>query len=146
MKAFKTSWKHIRRSPYQAIAAIFIMIQTFFVISLFSFVVFGSSRIISYFESTPQINAFFSDDAKQEDIDSLIKTLKESGKVSEVKYISKKEAYDKYKQLNKDDPLLLDLVSEDILPASIEVHTTEIGDLSAIASELKKFSFVSQLV
>ncbi len=145
MKAFKTSWKHIRRSPYQALAAIFIMIQTFFVISVFSFIIFGSSRIIAYFESTPQVNAFFTEDAKQEDIDSLITGLKQSGKVSDIKYISKRDAYNKYKELNKNDPLLLDLVSEDILPPSIEVHTTELSDLSEIASTLKKSSIVSQL-
>jgi cell division transport system permease protein len=145
MKAFKTSWKHIRRSPYQALAAIFIMIQTFFVISVFSFVIFGSSKVISYFEATPQVNAFFTDDAKQEDIDSLIGSLKKSGKVSNVTYISKKEAFEKYKELNKDDPLLLDLVSEDILPPSIEVHTTDISDLSTIAGQLKNSPIISQL-
>lgn len=145
MKALRTSWKHVRRSPYQALAAIFIMIQTFFVISIFSFVVFGSSKIISYFESTPQVNAFFSDDAKQSDIDALIASLKASGKVSDITFISKKEAFQKYKELNKDDPLLLDLVSEDILPPSIEVHTTQISDLEDIAVSLKKSSIVSQL-
>jgi len=145
MKAFTTSWKHIRRSPYQALAAIFIMIQTFFVISIFSFVIFGSSKVIEYFEATPQVNAFFTDEAEQSDIDTLINNLKKSGKVSGINFISKKEAYEKYKELNKDDPLLLDLVSEEILPSSIEVHTTDIADLSSIAEELKKTPIVAQL-
>lgn len=145
MKAFKTSWKHVRRSPYQALAAIFIMIQTFFVISVFSFIIFGSSKIITYFEATPQVNAFFTDDAKQSDIDALINGLKQSGQVSDVKFVSKAEAYAKYKALNKDDPLLLDLVSQDILPSSIEVHTNQLSDLSTIADTLKKSPIVSQL-
>lgn len=121
------------------------MVQTFFVISLFSFIVFGSSRIIAYFEATPQVNAFFTDDAKQEDIDALIANLKKTGKVSDVTFISRKQAFEKYKELNKDDPLLLDLVSEDILPPSIEVHTAEIGDLSAVAVSLEGSPIVSQL-
>ena len=145
MKAFKTSWKHIRRSPYQALAAIFIMMQTFFVISVFSFIIFGSSKIISYFEATPQVNAFFNDDAKQEDIDALISSLKASGKVSDVTFISKQQAYEKYKELNKGDPLLLDLVSEDILPPSIEVHTSDLEDLPLVAEGLQKSPIVSQL-
>ena len=145
MKAFKTSWKHIRRSPYQALAAIFIMMQTFFVISVFSFIIFGSSKIISYFEATPQVNAFFNDDAKQEDIDALISSLKASGKVSDVTFISKQQAYEKYKEPNKGDPLLLDLVSEDILPPSIEVHTSDLEDLPLVAEGLQKSPIVSQL-
>jgi len=54
-----TAWNHIRRSPYQAFAAVFIMMQTFFVISLFTFIIIGSAKVITYLESLPQVSAFF---------------------------------------------------------------------------------------
>ena len=63
MKAVKTSMKHIRRTPYQALAAICIMMLTFLAISVFAFIVFGSSVVINYFESKPQVTAFFKDEA-----------------------------------------------------------------------------------
>ena len=71
-----TAWKNIRRSPYQAIAAIFIMTMTFLVFSFFIFILAGSSKVINYFESKPQVTAFFKDEAKQADIDALSKGLK----------------------------------------------------------------------
>ena len=50
MKHLKTTWTNIRRSPYQAFAAILIMMLTFLVISFFTFLIGGSSKIVNYFE------------------------------------------------------------------------------------------------
>lgn len=146
MKSFKTMWKHVRRSPYQALAAILIMTLTFLAITFFSFVIFGSSRIISYFESKPQVTAFFKEDATQENIDALSSTLQQNGKVSNVKYVSKKEALEIYKRQNQDDPLLLDLVTEDILPASLEITTIRIEDLNEVSNEIQNSPFISEVV
>jgi cell division transport system permease protein len=146
MRAVKTSWKHIRRSPYQAAAAVFIMMLTFLTISVFSFIVLGSSTIIKYFESKPQVTAFFKDEAKQENIDSLKSSLQQTGKVSTVRFVSKKEALQIYKNQNKNDPLLLELVTEDILPASLEISTYNIDDLGVVSDQLKSSSYVSEVV
>ncbi|HUD44311.1 MAG TPA: permease-like cell division protein FtsX [Patescibacteria group bacterium] len=132
-KTFRTSWNHIRRSPYQSFAAIFIMLQTFFVITLFAFIFVGSARIINYFESQPKVTIFFKDTAKQSDIDALESQLKATGKVSNMRFVSKEEAFKTYQQWNKDQPILLDLVTADVLPASLEIATTNIDDLSSIA-------------
>jgi cell division transport system permease protein len=145
MNTFTTSLKHIRRHPYQAMAAIFIMLLTFLAISIFAFIVFGFSVTLKYFESRPQVVAFFKDEAKQENIDQLRASVESTGKVASVKFVSKKEALQIYKELNKDDPLLLDLVTEDILPASLEVSANKIGDLGEIASMFKGSPFVSQV-
>lgn len=143
---FKTTWRNIRRSPYQAFAAILIMMLTFLVASFFTFLLFGSSKIINYFESKPTLTAFFRNEAKQEDIKSLEKKLKTTGKVAEVKFVSKKEALNIYREQNKNDPLLLDLVTEDILPASLEISAVKIEDLSSINSILKSSSNVSEVI
>jgi cell division transport system permease protein len=146
MKAWGNSWKHIRRTPYQALAAIFIMTQTFFVISIFTFVIYGSARIISYFESQPQVTAFFKDEAQQDEINALGEDLQQSGKVAKLKFVSKAEALNIYKEQNKNDPLLTDLVTEGILPASFEISAVDITDLSPISDVLKKAPIVDQVL
>ncbi len=135
----------MRRHPYQALAAIFIMMLTFLAISVFSFIVFGSSTIIKYFESKPQVTAFFKEEAKQANIDELRASLEQTGKVSNVKFVSKKDALQIYKDQNKNDPLLLDLVTEDILPASLEISTYKLDDLKAVSDTLKSSSYVSEV-
>lgn len=146
MKSLNTAWNHIRRSPYQALAAIMIMMLTFLAITVFSFVVIGSSEIISYFESKPQVTAFFNEEATQPEIDTLIASLKQSTKVGEVKFVSKEQAFQIYREQNKNDPLLLDLVTEDILPASVEISTKRIEDLPEFNQQLKSSAIVSEVV
>ncbi len=146
MKTVKTSWKQIRRTPYQALTAVFIMMLTFLSISIFSFIVFGSSVVIRHFESKPQVTAFFKDEAKQEDISQLEQSLIATGKVSKTRFVSKKQALEIYKEQNKNDPLLLDLVTEDILPASLEISTKRIEDMGQISDALKASPYVSEVI
>ena len=146
MKHMKTTWTNIRRSPYQAFAAILIMMLTFLVISFFTFLIGGSSKIVNYFESKPQVTAFFKSEAKQSDINTLENDLQSSGKIASVKYVSKEEALKIYREQNKNDPLLLDLVTADILPASLEISAIKIEDLSSISDTLNKSPIVQEVV
>lgn len=146
MKTFKTAWRNIRRSPYQAFAAVFVMALTFLFISFFTFLLFGSSKAISYFESRPQVTAFFRQEVKQRDINNLKNNLMATNKVANIKFVSKQEALAIYKEQNKNDPLLLELVTADILPASLEISTVKIEDLSEINSRLKASPLVSEVV
>lgn len=146
MKFFTSAWHNIRRSPYQAFAAVLIMTLTFLVVSFFTFLIVGSSRVITFFESKPQVTAFFKDEAKQEDINLLENELNATGKVASMKFVSKDEALVIYKEQNKSDPLLLDLVTADILPASLEISTKDINDMSGISEMLKRSEVVQEVV
>lgn len=146
MKFLSTARRNIRRSPYQAFAAILIMTLTFLVVSFFTFLLVGSSKIVNFFESKPQVTAFFKNDAPQADINSLENQLSQSGKVASIKYLSKEDALGIYREQNKDDPLLLDLVTADVLPASFEISAIQIEDLGGISDTLKKSPIVSEVI
>lgn len=146
MGLLKTTGYHIRRSPYQAFAAVFIMMQTFFVLSFFALLILGSSKVIAYFESVPQITAFFREDAKQESIDTLSEQVKSTNKVAKIEFVSKQEALKIYREQNKDDPLLLELVNADILPPALKVSTHKIDDLSSISEILSSSSAVERVI
>jgi len=142
----QTAWHHVRRSPYQSLAAVLIMALTFLTVSVFTLLIVGSHTIISYFESKPQVTAFFKDEAQKTDIDNLKSQLLATGKVAGIKYVSKDQALEIYKQQNKNDPLLLELVTADILPASLEISTYNINDLGQIADTLKGVPIVQEVV
>ncbi len=146
MKFLKAMFKNVRRSPYQALAAVLIMMLTFLTISFFVFLLSGSSRIVSFFESKPQVTAFFKNETKQKEIDDLTQKVKEGGVVASVKFVSKQQALKIYQEQNKDDPLLLDLVTADILPASLEISTFKIEDLSGVSKMLKSSPVVSEVI
>ncbi len=145
-KHTRTMWYHVRRSPYQALAAILIMMVTFLAISVFAMLTVGFDKVILYFESKPQVTIFFRDEATQDNMSTLKNQLIASGKVSKTKFVSKDDALALYKEQNKNDPLLLELVTASILPASLEVSTYKIEDLSGIANSAKSLPYVQQVV
>lgn len=144
MSSFSTAWKHIRRSPYQAIAAIFIMTQTFFVISVFTFLFFGSFITIRYYETRPQLAVFFNEEAKDEEIKSLQTQLQATGKVSKIIFVDKQEAFNRYKKLSS-DPIELELVDPSILPRSLDITTYNLEDQLELAKQLKSNTAVSSV-
>lgn len=138
MALFKTTVQHIRRSPYQALAAVMIMGLTIFAATLFSISAFVSAEVINHFESLPQITAFFKRSATQDDAKALELKLRDTGKVAKVRFVSQEEALQIYKEQNKDDSLLLELVTADILPSSLEVSATDVRFLNELSEMVKQ--------
>jgi len=143
---WNTMFTHLRRSPYQAMAAILIMMLTFLAISVFTILIIGSSKVIAYFESKPQVTAFFKDEASQGDVDSLKASLVATGKVSSMRFVSKQDALKIYREQNKNDPLLLELVTADVLPASLEISSYNLTDLPSLSTYLKNSPAVQEVV
>ncbi len=136
---FKNATHRILRSPYQAMAAILIMTMTLFLASVFSLVAAGSEAVLSYFETRPQINAYFKSDytPTQTEIDRMSAQLLATAEVESVKFVSKEEALRIYKESNKSDPLLLEAVNATMLPASLEISAKNPQRLKTIAEDIK---------
>jgi cell division transport system permease protein len=146
MRHFAVALTAIRRSPYQAFSAILILSITFFVGYTFSLLILGTNEILHYFETRPQVTAFFKLDAPPNDIDALAKTMRDKSYVNQVTIISKEQALQIYREDNKKDPLLLELVTADILPASVEVSGKDASSLPQIKSDLEKSAGVEEVV
>lgn len=138
--------RNIRRSPFQAIAACMVMFLTFFALVSFLVLAAGSQKILQFYESKPQAIAFFKDGTTDADISAIQNALAADPRVTKVKYVSKEEALKIYQERNKNDPTLLELVTANILPSSIEISTTSPEDLSPIAQILKQEPVVSEVV
>ena len=134
----KEIWTSIRRTPYQSLSAFLILFFTLF-LTLILFVsltfLYGT---LNYLETKPQVTVYFQNKTVENHIFKVRDELMSSGKVLNIKYISKNEAFNIYKQLNKDNPLLLEMVSADILPPSLEIYAKKPIFLPEIAEYLKK--------
>lgn len=134
----KEIWTSIRRTPYQSLSAFMILFFTLFLsLTLFVSLTFLNS-ILSYLETKPQVTVYFQTKTPETQIFKVRDELMNSGKVLSLKYISKNEAFQIYRQLNKDNPLLLEMVSADILPPSLEIYAKKPIFLPEIAEYLKK--------
>ena len=145
-RLFSTAWTHIRRSPYQSAAAVLVLALTFFVISFVAAILGISETAIRFFESKPQITVFLKDATKETEAREVAEALKKEEKVADVKYISKDEALKIYQKQNAKDPLLLEMVTANILPASIEISTYRVEDLEEYAKRFKNDLRVEEIV
>lgn len=127
-------------------AAIMTMFVTFLLGGVFFISMITSSLVLRFFESKPQITVFFTDRATQEDADSLKKSLDATGKVQSTKYVTREEALVIYREQNKNDPLLLEMVTADILPASLEVSAKDPKYLSELEPMVKSAQGVEEVV
>lgn len=137
MNALSSALSSIRRSPYQALAAILTMTVTFAVAFCLAFFFTGAQVVLNYYETRPQIIAFFELQATQEQLDAARKNMENKDYVADVHITTKEEALKLYSQEFKESPLLLELVTADILPASIEVSANSIDSLSQIKTDLE---------
>lgn len=142
----KTLKQHIFRSPYQSLAAILVVSLSLFLMSVFFILGAASQRVLQYFESRPQVSAFLKDEAKPQEIELLRSRLESTGKIKKIDYISKEQALAIYREQNKDKPLLMEMVTAKILPASLEVSTLDLPSLKEIASLLKKEPLVEDVI
>ncbi len=128
----------IRRTPYQSLAAFLILFFTLLLSSAMFVSLSFLYGLLSYVETRPQVTVYFQTNTETNQIYKIRDSLMSSGKVETIKYISKDDAYKIYKQLNKDNPLLLEMVSSDVLPASLEIYAKKPAYLPQIADFLKK--------
>lgn len=144
-----TALKNIRRSPYQALAAVSMTGLTVFVVSLFALVSLASQLILTSFETKPQVIAYLSDEHKPEEVNLLISDLTTTGLVKQSIYVSKEEALKIYKESVGNDPLLLGTVTDlgiitaDVLPASVEITAKSPDNFPTIVSILERSKIVS---
>ena len=140
-----TALVHIRRSPYQAIAAIAIMTLTFFAATTFALVAYVLSVTINYFETRPQIIAFLKNDATPAEVSNLTqKTVQDTRVKGEVRYVSHEEAFRIFKDTT-DNPLATELVPADVLPASLEFSVSDLSFAQEVIDEFKKEKIVERV-
>jgi cell division transport system permease protein len=132
MTLLKNTWHHIRRSPFQSLTAITIMVICFFAINSFAIISNGLSVVLKYFETKPEVTIFLKDNVDPNTLTDFQKDLASYPNVKEVKYISKEQALNLYKEQNKDNPMLTEMVTASILPASLEITVSDAKVLDQI--------------
>ena len=144
-KIFRTSFEYIRRHKWLTVTSLLVMILTFFLTSIFVVAALGSSRLLKELEHRPQITAYFKDDASEQEILAVKNTLKATELTSSVEYVSKEEALTIFMGLSQEDPALLEGISSNVLPASLEVKAKNLSDLPELAKLLEQEPLLEDL-
>ena len=111
---------------------------------IISFVVL-SNTAMTFLQKQVQVRIFFKDSFKEEEILNLKAELEKDSRVMEVGYTSKDEAFRIFKDLSKNDPVLQESLTSNILPASLEVRSYDVKDLDNIATEYSTKDYVESI-
>ncbi|MFH1561725.1 MAG: permease-like cell division protein FtsX [Patescibacteria group bacterium] len=131
------TWRQVRRSPFQSLAAVIVMWFNFLTASILVFLFLALSSLLGYFEARPEVIAFLKDEVDSVQVEQLKQKLSGVDGVTEVKFFSKDDALKIYREQNKDKPFLLEMVSARILPASLEVSAKDPSYLLGVAELIK---------
>lgn len=141
---FTTAFVHIRRSPYQALAAILVMSLMFFSASIIAFLAYTAQITLHYLETRPQIIALIKNKATPEEISALQRKLNDNSKIVGVKFVSHEDAFKIFEGV-VDNPLVTQLLPPDVFQASIEFSVTDLAFAQEIIDQLKSEQLVDQI-
>ncbi|MFS8159257.1 MAG: cell division protein FtsX [Candidatus Roizmanbacteria bacterium] len=131
-------FRSIRRTPYQTLASVIILFLTSFLMLTFFILTTFFHGVLSYAESRPLVIAYFNNKTPEQTILQIKQKVEATGQTAIINYVSQKDAYEIYKQAESDNPILLAMVTPDILPASLEVRAKEPKFLTEIAATFKR--------
>ncbi|MBU0708851.1 permease-like cell division protein FtsX [Patescibacteria group bacterium] len=142
----KNTFQHLARNFWHSVAAILVMTLALYSVVYFTASAYRYNEALRELRSKPQLTVFFKDEATEEEILNWKKSLEARNEVKEANYISKEEALVLYQQENQERPELLEFVTADILPASLEISTTEVEYQESIARELANSPRIESII
>lgn len=145
MSTVFSSWKNLRRTPYQSLTALFVVMTTFFMVFIFSTFLHLGNKVLHYFETRPQILVFFKTDITDAQATEEAKLLATLEQVENVKITGKTDAFNLYKEENAGEPLLLELLTPDLFPVSLSVSAKTPEGLDKIRQEISKLDGIDSV-
>ena len=102
--------------------------------------------ITGQIEEQVEVSVFLMDDITEQQTDDIQSTLQELEVVRNVDYVSKQEAYEEFKKLYADQPVLWENIDESVLPASFRVQMADPERVDLIHSKLANNPAVEEIV
>jgi len=106
-----------------------------------------SKKVFSeYKKNHPALIFFLKDTVTDQQIQSILDELYKMDGVVKTKFVSKEEALKVYRERNKQDSKLLNLVNRDVLPMSIEIYMDDWFKANDVKTKTKSKEFVDNII
>lgn len=133
ISAVVSFWRH----RVMSLAAVFAAVVMMLMLNGFVIVLSNLNTAMVALDQKVNLIAYLKDDATQDQVNQLLSRLRADPGVLEVTYVSKDEALNRLKGQLADRKDLLDMVTGNPLPASVEVRLRDPGRIAAMAASLK---------
>lgn len=145
MISFKNILEFLNKEKGISFVSVLAIFVSFTLLSfILSFLVF-SNTALSMLQKQVQIRIFFKDSFNEQQILELKSQLEADKRIQEVGYTSKDDALRIFKDLSKNDPVLQEALSTNILPASLEIRAVDVKDLDGIYDEMISKDYIESI-
>jgi cell division transport system permease protein len=139
----KEGFSNFIRNGWLSVASITIMVLTLLTMSMFIIINVVLNTGIKTIQDKIDISVYLKDSAKQAEVITLQEDLSKIPNVKAIKYISKDVALSRYRDQNKDNPKLLESLSDsdNPLPASLEIKVNNPDKLNDLTATMEKDTY-----
>lgn len=141
-RALSRTMHYVNNEKLFTFSNLVVMVLTFLVFGLFILLEVFSQTLLDKLEKEVAVTVFFKDEYDEKKILDLKSKIEMDERVYSVKYVSKEDAFAIFKELNKDEPLLLESVTANVLPASLEIRAHDVSKLGELSEEYSKMEGV----
>lgn len=149
----KEVYTSFKRNIWMTLASIFTVVLSLFILGFFSIVILNLNKMADTLESQVQISVYLKDDLSQEEIDETKETLSKIEGLQDIKFTTREEAMEKFKERLGDQQFLLDALDDtNPLPDSFSLTVTSpqqvktIADTAAALDSVESASYSQDII
>ena len=138
--------KNVVKNKLMALASVGVLTACLIVVGCSVLLTGNMNNMVVYIGEQSTMVVFLKEGVDQTDVDNLMTSLEETNSVKEVNYVSKEQALQSYSKRINSDSAVKTLSEENVLPASINVHISDMSDLDNLVEISKNCSIVENVV
>lgn len=149
----KEVYTSFKRNIWMTLASIFTVVLSLFILGFFSIVILNLNKMADTLESQVQISVYLKDDLSQEEIDETKETLSKIEGLQDIKFTTREEAMENFKERLGDQQFLLDALDDtNPLPDSFSLTVTSpqqvktIADTAAALDSVESASYSQDII
>ena len=135
------------RNGFLSFASVIVLTLSLLVVGGLIFFKGLTTEYVTQIKNKVDVNVYFSLNAPEQDILALKKTLEAMPEVSHIEYVSREQALANFKDMHKDDALILqglEVVGDNPLPASFNVRAADPSRYESVVNFLKSKSALTK--
>ena len=142
-RGIKAGFKNFFRNGWLSIATISIIVLTLFIVNTVSVITIISKKTLEDIQQKIDVSIYLRGDANENDIKVLMGIINRIPEVKDVKYISKEEALEVFKQKHNKDDIILQSIEElgNPLQPSLSIKMGDPNSYQEIINQVKQSEY-----
>lgn len=139
LRVIRTGWQGFKRNGWLSFVAIFMMMQTLLLITLFIILNVVVNKTVQAINDRIDVAVFFKEYIPQDDILIFKDEISSIEGIKDIIFVSQQQALESYIAYNQDSQALLDVIGDDssFLPASLEVKLDNPYLIESVVAEIR---------